>query len=297
MRAYPFRQVDVFTSRPFFGNPVAVVFDADDLSDEQMLKIANWTNLSETTFFKQPTPNSGADYLLRICTPTGELPFAGHPTIGSAHAYIERGGARLDPEVLRMECGAGVLELRQAGEGSESMVFAETPDARFVHEFSTSAEAISAALGAPIVTDTPPASFSNGPAWLFVRLPSSEALAALKPDMAAVAGLSRDFSLTGIAPFALLDRAAHPEAPEASVHIRAFGPHVGVNEDPVTGSANAALASYLERFGLIERTGREYIAAQGLELGRDGRVHVRTDGVRTQIGGQSVTVIEGEIRL
>jgi len=126
-RVYPFRQVDVFTSRPFLGNPVAVVFDADGLSDEQMQAIARWTNLSETTFFQQPSPNSGADYRLRIFAPTVELPFAGHPTLGSAHAYIERGGARLDPEVLRMECGTGVLALRTLGEGSESIVFSETP--------------------------------------------------------------------------------------------------------------------------------------------------------------------------
>lgn len=294
MRAYPFRQVDVFTARPFLGNPVAIVFDADDLSDEQMLKIANWTNLSETTFFQQPSPNSGADYRLRIWTPGGELPFAGHPTVGSAHAYIERGGARLDPDIMRQECGAGVLAIRTVGEGSESLVFAETPEARFVHDFNTSVEAISAALGAPVATETPPASFDNGPVWLFTRLESSAAVAALKPDMAAVERLSRDFSLTGIAAFALIS--AHPEEAEGpAVHIRAFAPAVGVPEDPVTGSANGSLPSYLERYGLLDRTGLEYVAMQGMELGRDGRVHVRTDGRRTEIGGQCVTVIEGEI--
>jgi phenazine biosynthesis protein PhzF family len=304
MRAYPFRQVDVFTARPFLGNPVAVVFDADDLSDEQMLKIAKWTNLSETTFFQQPSPNSGADYRLRIWTPGGELPFAGHPTVGSAHAYIERGGARLDPEVMRQECGAGVLAIRTVGEGSESLVFAETPAAKFVHDFNTSVEAISAALGAPVATETPPASFDNGPVWLFTRLESSAAIAALKPDMGAVERLSRDFSLTGIAAFALIsahpEEAAavskgHAEALEAAVHIRCFAPAFGVPEDPVTGSANGALPSYLERFGLLDRTGLEYVSMQGMELGRDGRVHVRTDGRRTEIGGQCVTVIEGEI--
>ena len=207
MRAFPFRQVDVFTARAFFGNPVAVVFDADDLSDDQMQRIAAWTNLSETTFFQQPSPNSGADYRLRIWTPGGELPFAGHPTVGSAHAYIERGGARLDPEVTRQECGAGVLAIRTVGEGSESLVFAETPEAKFVHEFSTSVEAISAALGAPVATETPPASFDNGPVWLFTPMQSSDAIAALKPDMGAVERLSRDFSLTGIAAFALISRA------------------------------------------------------------------------------------------
>ncbi len=304
MRAYPFRQVDVFTARPFLGNPVAIVFDADDLSDEQMLKIANWTNLSETTFFQQPSPNSGADYRLRIWTPGGELPFAGHPTVGSAHAYIERGGARLDPDIMRQECGAGVLAIRTVGEGSESLVFAETPEVRFVHDFNTSVEAISAALGAPVATETPPASFDNGPVWLFVRLESSAAIAALKPDMGAVERLSRDFSLTGIAAFALIsahpEEAAavsrgHAEALEAAVHIRAFAPAFGVPEDPVTGSANGSLPSYLERYGLLDCTGLEYVAMQGMELGRDGRVHVRTDGRRTEIGGQCVTVIEGEI--
>jgi PhzF family phenazine biosynthesis protein len=281
---------------------VAVIFDADDLSDEQMLKIANWTNLSETTFFQQPSPNSGADYRLRIWTPGGELPFAGHPTVGSAHAYIERGGARLDPEVMRQECSAGVLKLSSVGEGSKRLVFAETPEAKFVHDFSTSVEAISTALGAPIATETPPASFDNGPVWLFTPMQSSEAIAALKPDMGVVERLSRDFSVTGIAAFALLDHPANPD-PQGqiegpAVHIRCFAPAFGVPEDPVTGSANGALPSYLERFGLLDRTGREYVAMQGMELGRDGRVHVHaTAGGRTEIGGQCVTVIEGEIRL
>jgi len=291
MSTHRFSQVDVFTSRPFFGNPVAVVFDADDLSDEQMLKIANWTNLSETTFFQSPSPNSGADYHLRIFHPQGELGFAGHPTIGSAHAYIERGGARLDPSIMRMECGEGVLALRTAGEGGDALIFSETPEARFVHEFTTSVEAIEEALGTRVSRDTPPASIYNGPTWLFTQLESSTDVAALKPDMGAVARLSEDFSLTGIAAFALTGG-------DPAVHIRAFASLHGVPEDPVTGSANAALPSYLERFGLIERTGREYVSMQGMELGRDGRVHVRahTNG-RTEIGGQAVTVIEGELRL
>jgi PhzF family phenazine biosynthesis protein len=298
MTTHNFCQVDVFTSRPFFGNPVAVIFDADDLSDEQMLKIANWTNLSETTFFQSPSPNSGADYKLRIFHPQAELPFAGHPTIGSAHAYLERGGARLDANVLRMECGAGVLSLRVAGEGSESIIFAETPPAKFVHDFSTSIEALEAALGVPIAKDTPPASIYNGPTWLFTQMPSSAALGQLKPDLGAVARLSEDFSLTGIAAFALTDHSAHPGLLEGVLHIRAFAPAAGVPEDPVTGSANASLPTYLERYGLIERTGREYVSMQGMELGRDGRVHVRlgADG-RVEIGGQSVTIIEGELRL
>lgn len=287
-RVHPFKQVDVFTSRPFYGNPVAVVFDADGLTDAEMRRIANWTNLSETTFFQSPSAGSGADYRLRIFHPQGELPFAGHPTVGSAHAYLERFGAR--PDGLRMECGAGVLAIRAVGEGSGTLIFAETPEAQFVHEFGTSVEAISAALGAPVVADPPPASVHNGPTWLFTQVNDAD-LSALKPDLAAVARLSDDFSLTGIAVFSLTEGA------ETAVHIRCFGPIAGVPEDPVTGSANAALPAYLNRMGLLDRVGKQYVSAQGMEIGRDGRVHVHTDGGRTQIGGQAVTVIEGEIRL
>jgi PhzF family phenazine biosynthesis protein len=282
-----FKQVDVFTSRPFYGNPVAVVFDADRLTDEQMLKVANWTNLSETTFFQTPSAGSGADYKLRIFHPQGELAFAGHPTVGSAHAWLERLGQR--PEKLRMECGAGILTIRPEGEGSETLIFAETPEAQFVHEFGTSVEAISTALGTPIVTDPPPASTYNGPTWLFVQVDDA-ALTTLKPDLPAVQRLSDDFSLTGIAAFALTGK-------QPAVHIRCFAPIAGVLEDPVTGSANGALPTYLARYGLLEGVGREYVSMQGTELGRDGRVHIRTDGSRTQIGGQAITVIDGEIRL
>lgn len=289
MRSHPFKQVDVFTSRPFFGNPVAVVFDADGLSDEDMRRVANWTNLSETTFFQSPTEGSGADYKLRIFHPQGELAFAGHPTVGSAYAYLESGRARLDPNVLRMECGAGVLSIRAVDAGSETLIFTESPQAEFVHEFGTSVEAISSALGTTIITDPPPASVYNGPTWLFTQLDDA-ALTSLMPDMGAITRLSADFSLTGIAAFALTGG-------DPAIHIRCFAPIAGVPEDPVTGSANAALPTYLERSGLLDRVGREYVSMQGMELGRDGRVHVRTDGVRTEIGGQAVTVIDGEIRL
>lgn len=289
MTTLKFKQVDVFTSRPFYGNPVAVVFDADDLTDDKMRQIANWTNLSETTFFQSPSPGSGADYRLRIFHPQEEIAFAGHPTVGSAHAYIESGRARLEPNVLRMECGAGVLAIRTAGEGSETLIFSETPEAQFVHEFGTSVEAISAALGAPIITEPPPASVYNGPTWLFVQLDDT-AVTNLAPDMAIVTRLSRDLGVDGLACFAMTDS-------EPAIHIRAFVPAFGVPEDPVTGSANASLPTYLERSGLLDRVGREYVAKQGMELGRDGRVHVRTDGVRSEIGGQAVTVIDGEIRL
>ncbi len=291
MRTYAFKQVDVFTGVGLRGNPVAVVIDADDLSDEEMQRVANWTNLSETTFICEPTPNSGADYLLRIFTPQSELPFAGHPTVGSAHAYLEHGGARLDTHVLRQECGAGVLTIRPEGEDDARLIFAETPAAKFVHEYATSVDVISQALGVDVSSDPPPASVDNGPTWTFVHLPDPALIGAMKPDMSALSRLSEDFGLTGLAVFALTGE-------DPMVRIRCFAPFFGVPEDPVTGSANASLPTYLAHYGLLERTGRTYTSSQGLEMGRDGRVHVHVrEDDRVEIGGQAVTVIEGEIRL
>jgi len=286
-----FKQVDVFTSRPFFGNPVAVVLDADGISDEEMQRIAAWTNLSETTFVQRPT-TSEADYRLRIFHPTGELPFAGHPTVGSAHAILEADVVTPRHGTMRQECGAGVLKLTIEGDAVDRRIFVEAPEARAVREHSGSIEGLSAALGAEVSTEPPPFALDNGPVWLFARFEQAEPIQRMEPDMAALARLSRELSVTGIAVFALL------EGERPAVHIRCFAPAVGVPEDPVTGSANAALPAYLARFGLLERVGRSYTATQGTEIGRDGRVSVRVldSSGRAEIGGHSVTVIEGEIR-
>jgi len=290
-RVLPFKQVDVFTGVPFKGNPVAVVIDADELSDEEMQRVANWTNLSETTFICEPSAGSGADYKLRIFTPAIELAFAGHPTVGSAHAYIERGGARLDPDVMRMECGAGILALHAEGEGSESVIFTETPPAEFIHEYGSSHDVISQAVGVDVGMETPPACIYNGPSWVFCYVPDGAEFDRIKPDMSAITRLSDDFSATGIAVFTLTGG-------DPAVRIRCFAPLFGMPEDPVTGSANGALPAYLTKYGLLGRTGRVYTSSQGREIGRDGSVHVRVrEDDRTEIGGQSVTVIEGEIRL
>jgi len=286
---HKFKQVDAFSSTPLLGNPVAVVFDADGLSDEEMQDVAAWTNLSETTFFQAPT-TADADYRLRIFYPRGELPFAGHPTIGSAHAALEAGV--LTKREFVMECGAGLLPLRVEGEGPQRRIFVKAPEAKFMHDFGSSVDAISEVLGAMVLADSPPAALDNGPVWLFCRMESSD-IAKLKPDMTSTARLSRNLSVTGFATFALVDEADH------KVHIRVFAPDGGVPEDPVTGSANASLPAYLARYALLEHTGREYVSSQGTELGRDGRVHVRVlnDEGRAEIGGQAVTVIDGEIRL
>ena len=288
MPAYRFKQVDVFTERPFFGNPVAVVLGADGIDDEMMQRIAAWTNLSETTFVSRPT-TTDADYRLRIFTPSDELPFAGHPTVGSAHAALEAGV--VSGPSFRQECGAGLLPLTVMESETGRRISVQAPEAKFVRDCGDLTDAVSASLGARIASEPAPAAMDNGPVWLFVRMESGRAVAGLAPDMSAVARLSREHGLTGVAAFALLDG----DGPR--VHIRCFAPAFGVYEDPVTGSANAALPAYLARAGLLDSVGREYVSTQGTELGRDGTVYVRAldDQGRAEIGGHAVTVIEGEI--
>jgi len=290
MPTYRFQQVDAFTARPLFGNPVAVVLGADGLAAEEMQRIAAWTNLSETTFVLRPTIARPA-YRLRIFSPGHELPFAGHPTIGSCHAVLEAGVVEAQGGRLVQECGAGNLPLRVEGEGTGRRIAVEAPEARFIGELPAQAERISAALGRKIAPSQPPTVFRNGPSWMFVRLEDTSEIAALEPDMAALAKLSREHEVSGVAAFALVEDA------EFAVHIRCFAPAFRVPEDPVTGSANAGLPAYLARHRLLERTGREYVATQGRELGRDGRVFVRVLDAsgRAEIGGQAVTVVEGEI--
>ena len=290
MTSYKFKQVDVFTNRAFYGNPVAVVLEADDIDAEKMQRIAAWTNLSETTFILKPTVPD-ADYRLRIFTPTAELPFAGHPTVGSAHAALEAGV--ITGPSFRQECGAGVLPMTATETDAGRRIAVEAPEAAFVKEFGDLADAISAALGAPVLSEPAPAALNIGPVWLFVRMESGDAVSGLKPDMSAVARLSREHDVSGLAPFALLDG----DGPR--VHIRCFAPAFGVPEDPMTGSANAALPAYLAQAGMLDRVGREYVSTQGTELGRDGTIYVRVldEHGRAEIGGHAVTVIEGEIRL
>jgi PhzF family phenazine biosynthesis protein len=292
MTTYRFKQVDAFTARPFLGNPVAVVLGADGLDTDEMQRIANWTNLSETTFVLQPTVPQPA-YRLRIFTPQHELPFAGHPTIGSCHAVLEAGVVSPQGGRLVQECGAGNLSLRIEGEGAERRIWVEAPEAEFEGEHPELSDRLSTALGAPIAKSPPPTALRNGPDWLFVRFQTEAELAALKPDMSTLAQLSREGTHTGLAAFAFVERG------EFAVHIRCFAPDAGVPEDPVTGSANAALPAYLSRHAMLTEARRSYVASQGTELGRDGRVHVRVldDGGRAEIGGQAVTVVDGGIHV
>jgi PhzF family phenazine biosynthesis protein len=288
MSRHRFMQVDVFTSRPLAGNPVAVVLGADDLDDAVMQRLAAWTNLSETTFVLRPTI-AGADYRLRIFTPRSELPFAGHPTVGSAHAVIEAGVVPADATRLVQECRAGLLPLRVERDGSGRRIFVRVPEAKVRR--APSADAVARVLGAapadePLVVDV-------GPVWLVARLGDAAAVRAVRPDGAGIAQIGDAAGATGITVFALCD------GPGARVVVRSFAPSAGVAEDPVCGSGNATVAAYLATTGLLSRVGGTYCASQGRELGRDGEIHVRVgeSGRAIEIGGQSVTVIEGRVDL
>jgi PhzF family phenazine biosynthesis protein len=288
MPALRFKQVDVFTTRPFFGNPVAVVLDAAGLDTETMQRIAMWTNLSETTFLVPTTLD--ADYHVRIFTPQNELPFAGHPTVGTAHAALEAGLVTARNGRLRQQCGAGVLQLTVVGEGSERRISVETPAAMFTPIGAAHLRQLEAALGAPIASNSAPAVVNLGPRWLIAELADASAVRALTPDLASVWALSRALGgTTGVTVFGRCHEADH------TIVTRSFAPAEGVPEDPVCGSGNASVGAFMHRAGVLPA--REYVASQGREIGRDGYVTVRVDDVtgRTWIGGPAVTCVDGMI--
>ncbi len=271
-----FRQVDVFSSEPLRGNPVAVVHGAEGLSDDEMRRFAHWTNLSETTFLLPPTDPS-ADYRLRIFTPGTELPFAGHPTLGSAHAWLEGGGvSRSDGEVVQ-ECGAGLVRIRRG----ERLAFAAPPLVRSgpVDRADRAAVVRALAIGGDDVVDL--AWVDNGPGWVGVLLRDAEAVLAVEPDVGAFGTL--DIGVVG----------PHPEGSGCAVEVRAFCPGMGIVEDPVTGSLNAGLAQWLAG----NRLPSSYVAAQGTALGRAGRVHIETQGDTVWVGGDATTTIKGTVGL
>lgn len=292
MGQYRFKQVDVFTARPFYGNPVAVVLDADDVDPAEMQRIARWTNLSETTFVLRPTV-AGADYRLRIFYPNGELPFAGHPTIGSAHAVMEHDPALRGTRKLVQECGAGLLPLSINEDGADREIHVQVPVPKVLHDCQASPELLSSALGAQVSRTVQPMAVDVGPVWLIACLDDLETVRSLDPDMAAIARLSRDLNVTGVTVFSLGSNNG------AQVHVRSFAPAAGVVEDPVCGSGNASVGAFLAYTGMLKETGAKYSASQGTELGRDGRVDVLVEdrGRLVTIGGKAVTVVDGTIRL
>lgn len=289
-RIVPFKQVDVFTDRPYQGNALAVVIDAEGMSTEQMQRIAAWTNLSETTFVLPPT-KPGADYLLRIFTPRQELPFAGHPSVGSAHAVLEAEWAREHDHMLVMECADGLLPITVEGEGLERRIYVRTPAAVIEAPDMTQTVALAKALGATIKADPAPRAVKCGPTWIVAELESEAVVRGLKPDMNRIIEASRDYGAVGVAAYARAGR------DDYALVVRCFAPIDSIPEDPVTGSGHACIAAFLLANELVE-PGTSYIGSQGREVGRNGIVHVRIDEAgRIDIGGQSVTCVDGRIRV
>ncbi|MCX7891522.1 MAG: PhzF family phenazine biosynthesis protein [Burkholderiales bacterium] len=284
-----FKQVDVFTSRRFLGNPVAVVLDADGLADEAMQAIARWTNLSETAFVLPPV--QGGDYALRIFTPASELAFAGHPTLGSAHAVLEAGIVPAGRAGFVQECRAGRLRITVEAAGPERLLFVATPAPTFAPAADAHLDEIAEALGIPGLPGVRPLVVDMGPRWLVLDLGDGELVAPLAPRMSALAAASRSMGITGVTVF------GRQAGIDARLRVRSFAPAEGVPEDPVCGSGNACVAAYLRETGQLAGVGAFYIASQGRELGRDGRVHVRVDesGGGIALGGAAVTCVDGTI--
>jgi PhzF family phenazine biosynthesis protein len=292
-RTVQFKQVDVFTSVPFKGNPLAVIFDADGLSTERMQEIARWTNLSETVFLLSPT-DARADYRVRIFTTAVELPFAGHPTLGSAHALIDAGYTPKSPGRLVQECGVGLVTLAERAGGEWAFA---APPARIAPLSAPQTGRLAAALGSVALDPAaPPAAVDNGAPWLVVRVRDAAQCLALN-----LQGESRDTVRQLVAEtgtHGLVVYGPHASGGPATFELRALLLGAENIEDPVTGSANAALATLLTSQGL--RPGPQYTVRQGTAIGRDGRVSVTyddlADGAPVWIGGHSVTVIDGNFR-
>ena len=285
-----FKQVDVFTGKPFAGNPVAVILDADGLDGETMQRIANWTNLSETTFVLKPT-QAGADYRVRIFTPRSELPFAGHPTLGTAHAVLDAGIATPRDGRMVQECSIGLVNLSLSGAGRERVVTLELPPATARELAPADIDDLSSVLGAPVERAPAPRIIDVGPRWIVTRLHDAAAVAGLRPDMARMAALSTRLEATGVTVFGL-----YPPGGPAAIEVRAFAPADGVNEDPVCGSGNGCVAVFARDGGLLEALGHRYVAAQGGQVGRAGRVQVEIDGHGiVRLGGQCVTCVDGTL--
>lgn len=290
MIALPFKQVDVFTQKLFFGNPVAVVLAADKLATADMQRIAAWTNLSETTFVLSPS-SSAADYRLRIFTPKRELPFAGHPTLGSAHAVLESGAAQARDGRLRQECLAGIIDLSVEQSAAGRRILCQTPRAKITALDDANGPAVAAALGVESPPQEPPLRIDVGVVWLIVNMGDAKTLAGLEPRMDQVLALSLATDAAGITCFGK----AHDGSTQ--LHVRSFAPALGVAEDPVCGSGNACVAAYLIHTGLIRDFGSAYSARQGMQVGRDGQVAVTVHGDAIKVGGYAVTCVDGTLRV
>lgn len=283
MTPRPFQQVDVFTETPCLGNPLAVVLDGSGLDTEAMQRFTNWTHLSECTFVLPPSDQgraAGADYRVRIFCPGRELPFAGHPTLGTCHAWLAAGGQPRAEHVVQ-ECGVGLVHIRREG---TRLAFAAPPLRRSGPLDEADVALIARGLGLSRADIVAHAWCDNGPPWRSVMLRTASQVLAVRPDATVLAGL--DIGVVG----------PQPDGSDTAFEVRAFFHTLdGLSEDPVTGSLNAALAQWLMAAGLAPQ---RYLAAQGTAMGRAGRVHIeRTADGTVWVGGSSVTCISGQVTL
>ena len=290
-RSRRFIQLDVFSGKPLLGNPLAVVVDGEGLDDATMQAFARWTNLSETTFLLPPA-SAAADYRVRIFTPRQELPFAGHPSVGSAYAAIESGLVPPDKHELLQECAAGLLPVRVEGGGSGRIIHVQAPRAELRPVAAHQRVLLGRAMHAELA-ENQLRLVDNGPLWIVCDLHQAAAVRRLQPDLAAIAAICEATGAVGVGVF------GHQQAGDATMAVRAFCPADGIPEDPVTGSANAAIMAFLADSGDPTGYGLRYRASQGREVGRDGYVEVvrdTTDG-SISIGGACAMGIRGELRL
>lgn len=281
--------VDVFSAIPTRGNPVAVVFEADGIDAATMQQIARWTNLSETTFVQTPS-RPGADYAVRIFTPGGELPFAGHPSLGTAHALLSTGRCVPRGSRLVQECGAGLIPITTPALSlrmpSPSLTAWSAIEASDSEDWRDVLGVGAAALAAPWVVDV-------GPRWAIVAIRDRDTVRHLTPDFTRLAQLDRRLGLTGWTVFAPC-----PEGDPNDIEVRSFAPAVGVNEDPVCGSGNGSVAAVRRQLGMLDSGTNRYVAHQGRGVGRSGRVEVTFDEAGAiWIGGECVTTVTGQLRV
>ena len=281
-------QLDVFADRIGGGNPLGVVLDAQDWSDAAMQAFAGWTNLVETTFVLPPVaPN--ASYRLRIFTPTREIPFAGHPSIGSAHAALDFGGVAARDGLLVQECAAGMLPIRIEGEGALRRLFVQAPSARVLH-MGLDEPLLRHVLGGLALGALPPAFVEGGRRWWMAEFASESGLRDWHPDHAAIGALAKATDSLGLCAF------ARSRNPEYELVVRAFPEGVGITEDPASGAANGLIAAYIAWQEPDGPLARGYRVSQGREMGRDARIRIRIEGDAVWVGGRTQTVVVGKTR-
>jgi len=287
MQGVPFKQVDVFTGVRFKGNPVAVILKADTLTTGQMQRVANWTNLSETTFVV-PSANPQADYSVRIFTPASELPFAGHPTVGTAHALLEAGLVRPRNGTLVQECGVGLVRLKVEESHDGRWISFELPQPSATPLAESTVAEIEAILGVTVSHEHAPCLIDAGVRWVVAQLQDAETVLAARPDLQRLASI--DLQSEGVVIFG-----EYPTGSPAHIEVRAFAPRQGVNEDPVCGSGNGCVAAFIRHTTQTAHFGAEYLASQGGALGRAGRIRMSISDSSIRVGGQAVTCVDGRL--